>query len=501
MRPAVPADFRLLIDPATRVLDGGATLIGGAPLRILRLNAAGVAAWQAISTGGPVGDDRAPDERAPDERAPDERAPDDRAPSRAPNERARNALARRLLDGGLAHPVPPPAGHEAIDHEAFDVVIPVKDDPRGLARTLATLDRTPIVVDDGSAAPLLHATSRHETPRGPAAARNAGFERTTTGIVAFVDAGCELPPGCLDALAAHFADPAVGAVAPRITPSQATPYEQHRSPLDLGVRPANVRPRSAVPYVPATTLLVRRTALMALTATTATTAPTAPTATTPFDENLRFGEDVDLIWRLVDAGWTVRYDPTQEVTHPARPTRRQRLRQRFDYGTSAAPLATRHGKKVAPLAISPWSAAVWCLLAAGAPGLAAATAAGTALALTRKLPIPARESARLALAGHLHAGRYLADAIRRAWWPAAAIVSPSATAAAVLIPPLLDRPPGYNPVTWLGDYLADDLAYATGVWAGCIKARSTTALRPDLRNWPQSSSLPTTDTKDTISPG
>ena len=34
------------------------------------------------------------------------------------------------------------------------------------------------------------------------------------------------------------------------------------------------------------------------------------------DTALRYGEDVDLVWRLHDAGWRVRYDPAVVVgTH------------------------------------------------------------------------------------------------------------------------------------------------------------------------------------------
>jgi GT2 family glycosyltransferase len=73
-----------------------------------------------------------------------------------------------------------------------------------------------------------------------------------------------------------------------------------------------------VPYVPSAALIVR----------------------TPvrFDEQLRYGEDVDLIWRLKDEGHRVVYDPSVVVLHHERDT----LRRTFRYGTSAAPLAARH---------------------------------------------------------------------------------------------------------------------------------------------------------------
>ena len=54
-----------------------------------------------------------------------------------------------------------------------------------------------------------------------------------------------------------------------------------------------------------------------------------------FDPALRYGEDVDLIWRLEKAGWRFRYEPDVVVLHEER----DRIERRFWYGTSAAPLA------------------------------------------------------------------------------------------------------------------------------------------------------------------
>ena len=53
----------------------------------------------------------------------------------------------------------------------------------------------------------------------------------------------------------------------------------------MGTAPCNV------PYVPSAALIVR-------------------TELARFDEALRYGEDVDLVWRLHDAGHRVIYDPT-----------------------------------------------------------------------------------------------------------------------------------------------------------------------------------------------
>jgi len=61
-----------------------------------------------------------------------------------------------------------------------------------------------------------------------------------------------------------------------------------------------VIPNSMVPFVPSACLLIRRNCFG-----------------DGFDETLRYGEDVDLVWRLHDRGWLVRYVADVAVTHRA----------------------------------------------------------------------------------------------------------------------------------------------------------------------------------------
>ena len=458
----LPPDFRLALDPAVR-RPRPEVLVGGYPLRVLKLRPAGVRRVDAWASGEPVG------------------------PSPGPR-----SLARRLLDAGIAHPRPPlGAGPTPAE---VTVVIPVRDRAAGLRATLAALgtESEVIVVDDGSLTPAVAPGAvliRHDHPRGPAAARNSGWRAAQGSVVVFVDADCEPAPGWLAAVLPHFADAPVGAVAPRITSSGApgapavlAGYERHRSSLDLGGREAPVRPGSPVPYVPTAAFAVRRQALV---------------DAGGFDEALRYGEDVDLVWRLGKRGWRIRYEPGATVAHPARADFGLWLRQRYQYGRSAAPLAARHGRAVAPVAVSPWSAAAWTLAAAGRPWAGTGMAVATSVALGRRAGpdrTTARALARLALAGHLRAGAALAEAIRRAWLPPAIVVAglsaqrgrrapAMALLAALTLPPLVEwvrqRPDGLDPLNWSTLWLLDDLAYQTGVWAGMIESRSAAALLPD----------------------
>ncbi|HEX6419247.1 MAG TPA: mycofactocin biosynthesis glycosyltransferase MftF [Acidimicrobiales bacterium] len=458
----LPPGMALALDPATRRIDGGTVLVGGSPLRLLRLTAAGTRLVDRLAAGEPV-----------------------------PDRPAAQHLARRLLDAGMAHPrlartVPP---WSVADVAA---VVPAHDRPGGLARTLDRLGgvREAVVVDDGStdAAATAAVASRagarlirHGRAQGPSAARNAGWRAVDAPVVAFVDADVEPDPGWLEPLLAHLADEEVAAVAPRVVPLDVrgaprwlVAYEAARSPLDLGTREGVVRPGSPVPYVPTTALVVRRDAL---------------DAAGGFDEAMAYGEDVDLVWRLAGAGRTVRYEPAAVVRHPVRATFGGWLRQRHAYGSSAAPLAARHDGAVAPLTVSGWSAAAWGLVLAGAPLAGAALGAATTAALVprlRGLRHPGREALRLAGLGNLLAGRQVADALRRAWLPLAVPLalhrrSRPALVAALLVPALVEaaeRRPDLDLARWTALRLADDVAYGTGLWAGSVRARSTAALRP-----------------------
>jgi mycofactocin system glycosyltransferase len=407
------------------------------------------------------------------------------------------ALARRLLDSGIAHPRP---ARTFSAGEGVAVAIPVLNDPAGLSETLDALALTGagrvVVCDDGSAPaislePLSGVTLlRRASTGGPAAARNTAWRSCPAEIIVFLDANCRPSPGWLDALLPHFADPTLGAAAARVVPS-ADPgtsrlldvYERRRSPLDLGGHEAAVYPGSRVPFVPTAALAVRREALEDLEG---------------FDESLRFGEDVDLVWRLGDKGWRVRYEPSATVSHPIRPTVPAWLRQRYNYGRSATELASRHRRRVAPLAVSPWSLAAWGLAGLGHPFAAGAVMAGTTAALTRlggrDRPVE-MALAGLALQGNLRAAGSIAEAVRRAWLPPAGAVLAALVAlgsrraltwtasigACFLGAPLCEwmtERPGCGPVAWTALRVVDDLAYQAGVWGGVVDRRSPAALLP-----------------------
>ncbi len=459
----VPAGWRLRRAAGTRVIRGGELLMGGSPLRILTLSPrAGVLVlgWLA---GQPVSD--------------------------APGERA---LARRLLDAGLADPDPPPRPHAA---GALTIVVPVYADPERLRACLAPLaGKWPtVVVDDGSPDPAPIAAVaeqfgvrfvRHRENRGPAAARNTGLAMAETPAVAFLDADCVPPADFPGRLLDHLDDPAVALAAPRIvTHARASgaiaAYERCRSALDMGPRPSLVRPYSPVWYVPSAAMLARRDALGR-----------------GFDEDLWLGEDVDLVWRLHDAGWQLRYDPQVTVAHEDRVHPLAWYRRRVAYNESVAPLLRRHPERVPVLFLAPAAAPAWAAALAGTPPAVVILAAARAFRLRRaigaRLPAAGAWAAKLGADVTLREGRELARALVGPWAPFAlaaltlthgrrrrglAIRLGALLSAMALVDWLADRP-ALDPGTYAVLRLADESSRGAGIWLGCLRARDFRALLP-----------------------
>jgi hypothetical protein len=265
----------------------------------------------------------------------------------------------------------------------------------------------------------------------------------------------------------------------------------------MGPQEGRVLPLTRLSYVPTAALLVRRAAL-APAGPAAGPAGDTPSGAGPFDAGLRYGEDVDLVWRLAEAGWRVRYDPAASVSHAEPATWARVLGRRFRYGNSAAPLARRHPGKVPPLVLQAWPAAAVAALLARRPVAAlAAYGAGTGqlVRLLHGWDVPPK--------GVL---RPMADSVLQTWlgtgrWTiqyalpvaAAALARPGgrtartrlgrrlAVASLLAGPPLAEwrriRPPLPAAAFCLG-YLADEAAYGAGVYRGVLTERLLSPLLP-----------------------
>jgi len=469
----LPAGFSIVFDPQTQFV-GADVLFGGSPPRLLRLNPAGQRALAELRRG----------------------------PVCSP---AAGKLARRLTDTGLAQPRPP----EAASRPDVTVVIPARDRPAYLDRCLAALGPgyPVIVVDDGSRqaaeiAGLCHQYGatliRRPRPGGPGPARNDGLAQVTSSLVAFLDSDCEAGPEWITSLAPHFADPLVAAVAPRVRPitgpGAAGRYLAARAPLDLGPQEGRVLPLTRLSYVPTAALLVRRAAC----SIDAGSSNAGSSEAGPFDASLRYGEDVDLVWRLAGAGWRVRYDPAASVSHAEPTTWARLLARRFRYGCSAAPLAHRHPGQVPPLILQAWPAAAVAALLARRPVAAlAAYGAGTGqlVRLLRGWDVPPkgvlRPMADSVLQTWLGAGRWtiqyaLPVAAARLARPGGRTARTRlgrrlAVASLLVAPPIAEwrriRPSMHAAAFSLG-YLADEAAYGAGVYRGAATERLLSPLLP-----------------------
>ncbi len=463
---ALPEGFTVRIGPGTHVCAGGSLLVGDSGT-VLRLRPR---ARPLVTAGGSVV------VRDPDSAT----------------------LARLLLDRGLADPwweAPAPADDGIRD---VTVVVPVRDRPQQLARLLSALPGLPVVVvDDGSAdAATTRAVAgefdallvRHPVSAGPAAARNSGLARARTPLVAFLDSDVVPEPGWLGSLRRHLDDPAVGLVGPRVLGGLPRPddtwlcrYEAARSSLDLGALAGPVQPMSRVAYLPSAALLARREAVAG-----------------GFDERMQVAEDVDLVWRLHEEGWRVRYEPAAVVRHDHRTALLPWLRRKAYYGTGAAPLAARHGSQVAPLVLTPWTATLtltllaqrwWSLPLAGLVG------AGVVVRVSRRVQDerrPLRTAATLAALGATSTLRQAGSALTRHYWPLAAAASlrwPRARRAvlvAAVADAVLDHRrvrPDLDLLRFTAARRLDDLAYGTGLWVGAVRAGSPAALVPAFRGF------------------
>lgn len=475
-RQGLPAGRPVVWDDRVRLWDDASVVLGGAPWGVLRIAPAGRPFVRLLHAAGTRGLVAAPG--------------------------VEQTLVDLLLARGIVHPVALTGVGDS--GNTVEIVVPAYQHPELLDACLASLRRTApqsriIVVDDASESPRVTEVARshgatvirHAVNRGPAAARNTGLREVNSPIVAFVDADCVATDGWLATLIPHFDDPRVAAVAPRITPRAGRQtllarYEAAHSALDMGVRPEVVTPGAALGFLPSAALVVRRDCLSELSAEA-------------FDERLRVGEDVDLVWRLIDAGTLVRYEPAAVVTHEIRPAALRWAGRIFDYGTSAAELDRRHPGRLSPARLAFRNVVAAALLLAPRRVAGGVAAAGTVAVGTAMLARTLRASSVDPRVARIVAGKRLAaDAaaaghlLRREWWPIGWLALAStrrsrvarAAAATMLLPPVrewLNRRPEVDLPRYLLLRLTEDAAYGSGVILSAVRSRRPRVVLPQVK--------------------
>jgi GT2 family glycosyltransferase len=240
-------------------------------------------------------------------------------------------------------PVGEPAARAPVHGRApsaadITVVVPTRDRPVFLARCLGGLTEAQrrdglgevLVVDSASRSTETGAVAarfgvRHSWQPLPGAsrARNAGWQAAETPLVAFIDDDLQIQPGWTAAILDAFRDPSVAFVTGRV----ATPEAAGGQPQAFGViegdcaRTLDASTRGV--FGGSANLVVRRNVIAAVGG---------------FDERLgpgrwlSAGEDVELLDRLVEAGWIGRYEPAAAVECEQWRNDAQRLRLAWSYG-------------------------------------------------------------------------------------------------------------------------------------------------------------------------
>jgi cellulose synthase/poly-beta-1,6-N-acetylglucosamine synthase-like glycosyltransferase len=234
------------------------------------------------------------------------------------------------------------------------VVVPVLNGAATLFETLASIaaqadGRRPIeiiVVDDGSrdsSRAIVDDAARH-TPirvldgprRGAAAAVNCGIRAASYPVIAQIDQDVALERYWLERVAACFSDAAVGAVQGRYTSHRSDPFFGRVMALDLEQR--YDRLSNEVDHVCTGNTAYRAEALAAVGL---------------LNEDLGYGYDNDLSYRLAAAGYRLMFCRDARSRHRWREGLAGYLRQQYGFGYGRIDVVAAHPARVSGDDVSP----------------------------------------------------------------------------------------------------------------------------------------------------
>jgi glycosyltransferase involved in cell wall biosynthesis len=220
------------------------------------------------------------------------------------------------------------------------VVVCTYNGGRTLAQCLRSLlaldypDYEVLVVDDGSTDNTPAILARFPQVRairqenlGLSVARNTGLQAATGSIVAYTDSDCFADPQWLVQLVHRFRrSTAAGVGGPNLTPEDgwlaACVAASPGQPVHV------LESDQVAEHIPGCNMAFRRDALLAVNG---------------FDPVYRkAGDDVDLCWRLQQAGYWLTFAPGAFVWHHRRQGPRAYLRQQAGYGEAEALLRFKH---------------------------------------------------------------------------------------------------------------------------------------------------------------
>jgi len=261
-------------------------------------------------------------------------------------------------------------------------------------------------------------------------------------------------------------------------------YEQVKSSLIVGFRAKRSLQSEKFFYVPSCNLLARRDLFLKLGG---------------FREELSVGEDVDLCWRMQDAGHHVEFRPVGRVYHRHRNRLRHFCARRFDYGTSEPLLQQMHPERSKQMVFPPgaslfWSIAVLAILLKYAPlfvlcGITVFLDAQSKLSDIKQRGISIKFASLLqSVVRSYFAFFYYCCAFTSRYyliWSIAIIPLFPLISTILLgmhfLTGLVEyfiRKPHLNPASYLFYFSLEQLSYQLGVWWGCLKNLSFSAVNP-----------------------
>ncbi|MHB1562034.1 MAG: glycosyltransferase, partial [Isosphaeraceae bacterium] len=239
-----------------------------------------------------------------------------------------------------------------VETPRFSVVVCAYNGGETLADCLASLlalnypDYEIILVDDGSTDDTRAIIERfpqvraiRQANQGLSEARNVGLKAATGSIVAYTDADCVVDPDWITLLVHQLQESGAAAVGgPNLSP------DDGRLAACVAASPGQpthvLLSDQVAEHIPGCNMAYRREALLAVAG---------------FDPDYRkAGDDVDLCWRLEDAGMWITFAPGAFVWHHRRQTPRAYFRQQAGYGEAEALLRFRH-----PARFNAWGQGKW----------------------------------------------------------------------------------------------------------------------------------------------
>ena len=208
-----------------------------------------------------------------------------------------------------------------------------------------------ILVDDGSTDGTGDIASGYDvqviqTPNGGLSrARNLGLEAATGEIVAYIDDDAYPDPDWLHYLAARLAQGNWVAVGgPNLAPAGDGPVAACIANAPGGPLQVLISDREAE-HIPGCNMAFRRDALLAIGG---------------FDPQFRVaGDDVDVCWRLMEAGGRIGFSPCAVVWHHRRNSVKAFWRQQHGYGRAEALLEQKWPSRYNVLGHATWSGRVY----------------------------------------------------------------------------------------------------------------------------------------------